>query len=430
MNGLYVNPTLFELEEISKKQDLSSTFVPNLSLPIHNWFRFSAGFSALWVREVIEKEKRNGRYNLFDPFAGSGTTVLEGELSEINAKGIEAHPFIYRVGKAKLLWRENPNEFKEYALNILNIAKRAQADISRYNDLIKKIYTQDSIEKLDTLRRAWLSNNTHEKFNELTWLALAIILRECSFAGTAQWQYVLPNKRKAKKIDPYLAFEIKIRGMVNDMKHRQSLNAGPVAEIFWDDARTNSSILDNWADLVVTSPPYANNYDYADAMRLEMSFFGDINGWGDLQDKVRKYLVRSCTQHVASDNGFEKMINETSLGPVRRELLDIYTKLNEEKDKHGGKKPYHKMIAAYFYDLSKAWQSLRRVTRKGGLVCFVVGDSAPYGIYVPVEEWLGKLAVSAGFSSYSFEKTRDRNIKWKNRKHRVPLKEGRLWVKG
>ena len=48
----------------------------------------------------------------------------------------------------------------------------------------------------------------------------------------------------------------------------------------------------------------------------------------------------------------------------------------------------------------------------------------------PVIEWLGKLATSAGFRSFTFEKTRDRNTKWKNRKHRVPLCEGRLWVEG
>jgi hypothetical protein len=47
-----------------------------------------------------------------------------------------------------------------------------------------------------------------------------------------------------------------------------------------------------------------------------------------------------------------------------------------------------------------------------------------------VDVWLGELAVAAGFKSYSFEKIRDRNIKWKNRKHRVPLKEGRLWIEG
>jgi hypothetical protein len=43
---------------------------------------------------------------------------------------------------------------------------------------------------------------------------------------------------------------------------------------------------------------------------------------------------------------------------------------------------------------------------------------------------LGDLAIAAGFKSYTFEKLRDRNVKWKNRKHTVPLKEGRLWIQG
>jgi hypothetical protein len=41
---------------------------------------------------------------------------------------------------------------------------------------------------------------------------------------------------------------------------------------------------------------------------------------------------------------------------------------------------------------------------------------------------LGELAVAAGFATWSFEKVRDRNVKWRNRKHRVPLHEGRLTV--
>jgi len=84
------------------------------------------------------------------------------------------------------------------------------------------------------------------------------------------------------------------------------------------------------------------------------------------------------------------------------------------------------MIAHYFHDLAQVWVSLRRVTRPDGRVCFVVGDSAPYGVHVPVERWLGKLAVAAGFKDYRFEKLRDRNTKWKNRKHKVLLHEGRL----
>jgi hypothetical protein len=76
------------------------------------------------------------------------------------------------------------------------------------------------------------------------------------------------------------------------------------------------------------------------------------------------------------------------------------------------------------------WKALRRVCDTPSEACFVIGDSAPYGVYVPAVPWLGKLAVAGGFDSYRFEKIRDRNIKWKNRKHRVPLLEGRLWVRG
>lgn len=111
-------------------------------------------------------------------------------------------------------------------------------------------------------------------------------------------------------------------------------------------------------------------------------------------------------------------------------MLNVVKKLDEEKENHGGKKNYHTMIALYFLDLAYIWKNLRSACKDGADVCFVVGDSAPYGIYIPVDEWLGKLAVSAGFNSYYFEKLRDRNIKWKNRKHRVPLKEGCLWVEG
>jgi hypothetical protein len=182
---------------------------------------------------------------------------------------------------------------------------------------------------------------------------------------------------------------------------------------------------------VITSPPYANNYDYADATRLEMCFFGEIESWGDLQGAVRKHLLRSCTQHVAALHaGIDTYLRNELLRPIERELRETCAKLAAERESHGGKKPYDLMVAAYFSDMAKVWRTLRRVCNRGCLVCFVIGDSAPYGVYVPVDRWLGKLALAAGFKTCRFERTRDRNVKWKNRKHRVPLHEGRLWVEG
>jgi DNA modification methylase len=402
-----------------------------MQLPIHRWFRYSAGFSAEWAGELIRESASRGRLQVLDPFAGSGTVMIEAERTGADAVGLEAHPFVVRVACAKLAWREETSEFRRHGRRILKTAQEITGTADGYPHLIGKCFPPETLTKLDALKKAWHALDDQTSISELCWLSLVTILRSTSPVGTAQWQYVLPRKAKSKAVEPFQAFELQLELMARDMMVRQQEGAGPQSQIHLDDARRCSHVPDQWADLVVTSPPYANNYDYADATRLEMCFFGEITGWGDLQGAVRNRLVRSCTQHVAPYvNRTREVIKSGALAPISTELGEVYARLLAERDKHGGKKPYHAMIVHYFYDLSQVWQSLRRVTKPGGRVCFVIGDSAPYGIYVPVDKWLGELALAAGFKAYRFEKLRDRNTKWKNRKHRVLLQEGRLWVEG
>lgn len=425
---------LFKVEAHKEKTDLTarrsdSTFADNMKLPIHKWYRYTAGFSANWVRELIKNE--DGQ-NVLDPFGGSGTVMIEGEFAGVNSIGVEAHPYVYRIAKAKLSWQINPQELKDAAKELLENAKKKKILKTDYPVLIKKCYPEEIIQKLEALKVAWFESNNKEEIKELNWFIITSILRVTSPVGTAQWQYIQPTKSKGKVIDVFHAFEAKVYEMCQDMANMQRRypNASK-GQVLMEDARYMPSVPDGWADLVITSPPYANNYDYADATRLEMTFWGDIDGWGDLQEKVRRFLVTACTQHVTNLKDKANEILESSLlTPIYEELLNVYTELAETRLTKGGKKNYHLMILAYFRDLAQVFHEIRRVTKENGKVCFVIGDSAPYGVYVPVDKWLGELAVSAGFKSYSFEKLRDRNTKWKNRKHTVPLHEGRLWIKG
>ncbi len=406
----------------------SGSFVDNMRLPIHRWFRYSAGFSADWAREAILAEAKDRPLHVLDPFAGSGTAIVEAERAGAEGLGIESHPFVARVARAKLAWRHDVSEFRKLGKSILAAARKKTGTADGYPPLIGKCFPPDTLERLDALRQAFLDHAEDSPAYELCWLALASILRICSPVGTAQWQYVLPKKSKAKSREPFAAFEERVDLLATDMRSRQFQDEGPPGKILPSDARTCEGIDDAWADLVITSPPYANNYDYADATRLEMMFFGEIQAWGDLQSVIRRHLVRSCTQHVGPYASDTAAILETpELSPIADELKPVCAELDRVKDEHGGKKQYHAMIAHYFYDLAQVWQALRRVTRSGARVCFVIGDSAPYGVYVPVDRWLGDLALAAGFESFRFEKLRDRNTKWKNRKHRVLLHEGRLW---
>ncbi|TPW21569.1 MAG: hypothetical protein FD126_551 [Elusimicrobia bacterium] len=344
--------------------------------------------------------------------------------------GVEAHPFIYRIARAKLHYRIDLTRYIKRCLAIEKAADKIPHDIGHYPDLIRNCFRDAVLVELDKLRRAWLKFADDSPESELAWLTIVAVLRSVSHVGTAPWQYVLPRKAKRAPLAPRLAFSRMAETIANDINAFVNPSVSK-SILLRSDARTCVGVPTDSIDLVITSPPYANNYDYADATRLEMSFMGEVAGWGDLQATVRQFLVRSCSQHVPPGSvDLDAIVSSDVLRPIRDELRDVCSQLTTLRSERGGKKTYNLMVACYFLDMANVWQAMRRVCKPSARACFVIGDSAPYGIYLPVSDWMGRLAKSAGFAKYKFEKTRDRNIKWKNRKHRVPLCEGRLWVWG
>ena len=412
------------------KESSSGSFVSNMGLPVHRWFRYSAGFSGAWVEDLISREAKNRNVRVFDPFAGSGTTLIAAEHCGVESWGIDPHPFVARVAQAKLAYRSAPTRYVQKAKTALDRAGSYTPSLESYAPLVRKCYTDNSLGQLDCLRRAIESINDNSESSRLVWLTLVAILRSTSHVGTANWQYLLPKRRKARVREPFTAFREMMHTIHNDMSSAKGLS-GPRATFTRDDARLCETVPNDNFNLIITSPPYPNNYDYADATRLELTFFGEIRSWGDLQANIRQHLLRSCTQHVPNRAvDLAGVFNRPELDPISDELQSVCGELGTVRLTRGGKKTYHNMIACYFLDLAKVWLALRRVCSSPSQICFVVGDSAPYGVYVPTIKWLGKLATAAGFGLLGFEKLRDRNIKWKNRKHRVPLCEGRLWLEG
>lgn len=403
-------------------------FTDNMKLPIHRWFRYSAGFSAEWCEEVIKLERPR---TVLDPFAGSGTTLLAAQSCGVEAHGFEAHHFVTRVARAKLAWQTDVAEFEIASAEILKQSSLHTSAVNIAPTLLTKCFENSALGDLLALRSAFERYDfINESVRDLVWLAITAILRECSHVGTAQWQYILPNKTKSKVKSPKEAFLAKVSMMTMDMRSKTTSNSNIF--IHSQDARhTLDDLPKGSVDLVVTSPPYPNNYDYADATRLEMTFWGEVDTWSQLHKAVRNKLVASCSQHASAERlELDEVLAAPILDPIRREITDVCRTLALEREQKAGKKTYHTMVAAYFRDLGSIWETLRYHVADGGSCYFVVGDSAPYGVYVPVDRWLGEMAVAAGFQSWTFEKFRDRNTKWKNRKHQVPLKEGLLRVEG
>jgi DNA modification methylase len=413
------------------KVSRSGTFIDNMSLPIHRWFRYSAGFAAQWVEKVLIEWGITPNQVVLDPFVGSGTVPVVCDSVGVASVGVDAHPLVARICKAKLLWESDPHRVEIFALNLLKETQNRTPDISYYPELIQRSYDQETLSTLDNLKYAWLNNRDSSGESELVWLALTSILRATSRAGTAQWQYILPRKTKRNVALPLVAFRQQIEVIKSDIRWMQAHEKRSRAIIFSGDARNLPNSINQQVDAVITSPPYANNYDYADALRFEMTFWGDVTGWKDIHDAVRKYLIVSSSQHSSRERlKVNDLLESDTVEPIRNELKTVIEQLAEVRENHGGKKHYHTMIGAYCRDISLVLRQLRIACKPGSKMCWVIGDSAPYGVYCPIEKWTAELAMAAGFKKYHFEKLRDRNIKWKNRKHRVPLKEGLLWIEG
>ena len=408
----------------------SGAFTDNMKLPLHRWFRYSAGFSAEWAEEVILNVSQGEKIKVLDPFCGSGTTLLAAAKCGSFSVGFETHPFVARIASIKTTTHIDLKLLEQCSEAVVLRAGELRTSRTKSSSpLITRCYDLGTLSSLEALRHAYVELELEGKLGDVgdhIWLAITCILRECSGVGTAQWQYVLPNKTKSKVREPIEAFRSRIQMFLDDLFFAQNI-LSETGVVLQTDAR-NPDCSDVF-DLVVTSPPYPNNYDYADATRLEMTFWEEVASWGDLHRAVRQYLIRSCSQHSAAEKlTLTDILSDEANSPIRIELTKVCNELDEVRHGRGGKKTYHTMVAAYFTDLAKVLLSLRRLVKPGGQLAFMIGDSAPYGVYAPCDRWLGELSLSAGFKTFAFEKTRDRNTKWKNRKHSVPLKEGILWM--
>lgn len=95
----FLSPDAASVSVETRKSTQSGTFTGNMSLPVHRWFRYSAGFSAEWAESVIAQHRFTKNDLVFDPFAGSGTTLLAAQANRIRSAGVEHHKFVHRIAK-------------------------------------------------------------------------------------------------------------------------------------------------------------------------------------------------------------------------------------------------------------------------------------------------------------------------------------------
>ena len=422
------------------------TFKDSLRAPIHRWFKYPAGYSYKLVREAFKFfDIRPGDWVL-DPFSGCGTTLIEAKKAGINSIGIEAHFFVHWVAETKLFWEFNLGDLNASIHHDLDAIKQVLEQglptsvdlLDVFPPLVHKCYSPEVLAQLYLIREYIAHDVKPGPYQNILKLALADTLRTVSSAGTG-WPYIAPNKRKQTQYDVYTAYQDQLWLMYQDLATTIGLGAGCQTLNTLGDARERLKtadgedlIRDATIDLAITSPPYLNNYDYADRTRLELYFFGLATTWGEITEKVRDELMITATTQIRRrefdpDHPLSDAINGCAPA-LYKELTEKIKLLSKRRLKKGGRKDYDFMVAGYFNGMYQTLVETARVLKPGGTYLLVLGDSAPYGIYIPTDEYLGRLACAVGFKEYRIEELRKRGGKWKKnpQRHKVPLREALL----
>ena len=291
----------------------------------HNFHTYPAKFIPQIPKATILALTKKGDV-ILDPFGGCGTTLVEAKLNGRNAITIDINPIAYLVSRVK-----STKFFKKEIKYIekLLIKIKGSLDLFYGSKILNLMISIPSFSNIDhwfkkdmqtelAIIKANLDKVRNKKIREYLYVAFSSILVKASNQES--------DTRFAsikKNLPLYFAFDEfqkKIKSMNERILEFSELAYDCNSEVYLGDARNMNFLKDNSIDHIVTSPPYANTYDYYLYHKFRMLWLGyDFKS-------VQKDEIGSRDKHSSKKLGI-KNFKENLFYYFRYGNLFIYFKL-------------------------------------------------------------------------------------------------------
>jgi DNA modification methylase len=403
------------------------------------WFRYPAGFASDYVSLLLEQLNIPTRSLVVDPFAGSGVTGTSARARNYSFFGIEAHPAIAELAALKLQGPpDDIDALLKSAKHLARLAEQHAESVERSFDteaeLTRRCFVPEVLARLVSLRGLIVGGEAGDWTPYAKW-ALLSTLRDVASVRVG-WPYQNPTKaRKARFVDPLARFLQRIEWVAEDLRGLDSGHVEPLAlHVIHGDATDRQSwepVSPQSAHGCVSSPPYLNNFDYADATRLEMYFWGEIGSWAEMCAKVRSKMITATTQQSSVGAAISASKALEDYGDVAKRIIDLSEDLKKERLARRRGKEYDRVVPDYFTAIGKVLTNLSSAMKPGAPVVWLVGDSAPYGVYVDTPAIIAELAEHVGFTAEDDRPLRRRGERWARNatRHQVELSERLLLLR-
>jgi hypothetical protein len=378
------------------------TFASNETLPIHRWWPYVQGYSAEFVRSVIEERGLRPGETIFDPFSGSGTTLVEGRRAGLHSAGCELLPPAALAARVKTHFELSSRALETAWQRYRRRARRARPAPLPFLRETTRQFSPEVLPRLSGLRAALPAEGA--PVHDALRVAFGRVLIPVSRLHRSP---CLGYRRTPVEhpLDPYRELERTVCEMAEDLRQLGSERNrwGPSADVWTRDARSVSLRRGSVA-LAVTSPPYVNGMDYVMNYKLDLAWLGYARSYADLA-ALRRAQV-SC-DNLPRAEAIPYLSTHRVPDPWLGEILDRIQRNVALKGSYR-RNDVHGIVSRYFWDLIPVLRRVRESLRPGGQFVLVVGDSLLAGTYVPGDLLLARLGASLGFRIASVDVARGR----------------------
>ena len=384
-----------------------SAFSENSRLPIHRWVPWIAGFSAQFVGEAVDQclpEGAAAEQRVVDPFAGVGTTLVAALLRGHPVCGFEINPYAARVCDLKLKIPSIPVEAMARSLGDFAVtvdkwvaSGRDPKSSAPPGFATRNRFLSPAVERKVLLVQDFIADIEDRLVRACFEVALASEL-----VGFSNYSYEpsLGTRAAAGKPDLEDAPVVrKVAGKLGQMlediraaqaKFRETGPCPPAEFHAGDFFRLQGMLPDGSIDLVVTSPPYLNNYHYVRNSRPQVYWLGLVSSPTDLR-QIEETSFGKFWQTVRA----EAEIPLAFPMPELEESMAVLRGRNLNKGVYGGS-GWANYATTYFNDCMRFARILRRVLKPGGRAVVVLGNSILQGVEFKTDQLFGRICEACG----------------------------------
>ena len=387
------------------------SFGRNSDFPVHRWFPFKEGFAAdLFSAAIIDTTSMRNPDSIFlDPFCGSGTAILCGDLQQKwvgKSIGIEVNPFLAFVAETKKNWRlYDAGQFRELSRHLLSnplqtdIVADEWPTLSTFRD--QRMFGPQRVSALlDAVRRV---EGTELPYRNLLLLGVAAAAERLgNYRRTGRALRVLRSDRELARraaLKPERELAAIWSSYASDLAGLDPSRGGGhgESEIAVGDGRSleplrGLGVGHGEVTLITYSPPYLNHIDYTEVYKIELWLLGFLRD----RDAMKDLRTRTLRSHASIQTPFGKPRLSPMADQTLKAASDMVTKSGDFWHRQ-----FPQLASSYLADMQQALQQQYKFLKPGGRSVCVIGNSA-HGVKgsrvpIPVDLLLADIAKEAGF---------------------------------